>query len=308
MPTHRGRLGTTRLEGELLNDVDLQLILSHLTDMDACERAEVYAQMNGTVHIDVWQRHPVLRVHITDTGEDHYLDEDGRTDALDVRPLHPHIPVMHVKRETQAHMGFRFVSATKDDPFWNALTDQLSMNDDGELVLHPRLAGHEVILGNADNCDTKAQPAGLLPRPSQARQPPQLQTHRPHLPRSSHRPTLPMMDNQSQHTPAEIVVGLDIGTTKIACFIGQKNEFGKIELLGYGRSESVGVSRGVVANIDYTVASIKQAVQEAEQKVGAQIRLVNVGIAGQHIKSLQHRGLITRRTSNLKSARPTSKR
>ena len=103
-----------------------------------------------------------------------------------------------------------------------------------------------------------------------------------------------MMDNQLPKNTEEIVVGLDIGTTKIACFIGQKNEFGKIELLGYGRSESVGVSRGVVANIDRTVASIKQAVQEAEQKVGAQIRLVNVGIAGQHIKSLQHRGLITR--------------
>ena len=96
-----------------------------------------------------------------------------------------------------------------------------------------------------------------------------------------------------QHSD-EIVVGLDIGTTKIACFIGRKNEFDKIELLGYGRSESVGVSRGVVANIDRTVESIKQAVQEAEEKVGAQIGLVNVGIAGQHIKSLQHRGLITR--------------
>ena len=76
-----------------------------------------------------------------------------------------------------------------------------------------------------------------------------------------------MMDNQLPNTE-EIVVGLDIGTTKIACFIGQKNEFGKIELLGYGRSESVGVSRGVVANIDRTVASIQQAVQETEQKVG----------------------------------------
>ena len=148
------RLGTNRLEGELINDVDLQLILSHLTDMDACECAEVYAQMNGTVHIDVWQRHPVLRVHMTDTGEDHYLDEDGRRMPLDPH-FTPHIPVMHVKRETQAHMGFRFVNATKDDPFWNALTDQLSMNDDGELVLHPRLAGHEVILGNADNCEHK---------------------------------------------------------------------------------------------------------------------------------------------------------
>ena len=103
-----------------------------------------------------------------------------------------------------------------------------------------------------------------------------------------------MMDNQIPQHSDEIVVGLDIGTTKIACFIGRKNEFDKIELLGYGRSESVGVSRGVVANIDRTVESIKQAVQEAEEKVGAQIGLVNVGIAGQHIKSLQHRGLITR--------------
>ena len=103
-----------------------------------------------------------------------------------------------------------------------------------------------------------------------------------------------MMDNHLPNNTEEIVVGLDIGTTKIACFIGQKNEFGKIELLGYGRSESVGVSRGVVANIDRTVASIKQAVAEAEQKVGAQIRLVNVGIAGQHIRSQQRNGMIAR--------------
>ena len=102
------------------------------------------------------------------------------------------------------------------------------------------------------------------------------------------------MDNHKPNNSGEIVVGLDIGTTKIACFIGQKNEFGKIELLGYGRSDSVGVTRGVVSNIDQTVASIKQAVEEAEQKVGASIQLVNVGIAGQHIKSIQHRGLITR--------------
>ncbi|MEE2919253.1 MAG: hypothetical protein VYA72_03555 [Bacteroidota bacterium] len=149
-----GQLGATRLEGELLNDVDLQLILSHLTDMDACERAEVYAQMNGTVHIDVWQRHPVLRVHVSETGNDHYLDESGRRMPLDAH-FTPHVPVMHVQRETQAHMGFRFVTATKDDAFWNALTDQLSMNKDGELILHPRLAGHEVILGDASNCAHK---------------------------------------------------------------------------------------------------------------------------------------------------------
>ncbi len=88
----------------------------------------------------------------------------------------------------------------------------------------------------------------------------------------------------------DIVVGLDIGTTKIVCMVGSKNEFGKIEILGMGKSESVGVTRGVVSNIDKTVDSIKTAVAEAEAQSGVNIRIVNVGIAGQHIKSLQHRG------------------
>jgi cell division protein FtsA len=93
---------------------------------------------------------------------------------------------------------------------------------------------------------------------------------------------------------SNIVVGLDIGTTKIACIVGRKDAHGKIEILGIGRSESLGVSRGVVANIDKTVEAIKNAVAEAEQKTGIKINYVNVGIAGQHIKSLQHRGIYMR--------------
>jgi cell division protein FtsA len=95
---------------------------------------------------------------------------------------------------------------------------------------------------------------------------------------------------------AEIVVGLDIGTTKIAAIVGSRNEYGKIEILGIGKSESIGVTRGVVANIEKTVQSMKMAVEEAEQKSGVNIRVVNVGIAGQHIKSIQHRGNIMRNT------------
>ena len=102
------------------------------------------------------------------------------------------------------------------------------------------------------------------------------------------------MENELNSRDPEILVGLDIGTTKIACFVGQRNEHGKIEILGYGKSESVGVSRGVVSNIDRTVQSIKAAVKAAEEDSGVEIKLVNVGIAGQHIKSLQHRGMITR--------------
>ena len=93
---------------------------------------------------------------------------------------------------------------------------------------------------------------------------------------------------------SEIVVGLDIGTTKIVAIVGKKNEFGKLEILGMGRSESIGVRRGVVANIEKTVQSITNAVIEASQKSEVEIKIVNVGIAGQHIKSLQHRGIRVR--------------
>lgn len=95
---------------------------------------------------------------------------------------------------------------------------------------------------------------------------------------------------------AEIVVGLDIGTTKIACIVGKKTEHGKIEILSLGKFESVGVTRGVVSNIEKTVHSIKAAVAEAQEAAQGNliVRVVNVGIAGQHISSLQHRGMLMR--------------
>ena len=102
------------------------------------------------------------------------------------------------------------------------------------------------------------------------------------------------MEMEEQAHNDELVVGLDIGTTKIACFVGRRNEHGKIVILGYGKSESVGVSRGVVANIERTVESIRKAIDEAERTSGVAIEVVNVGIAGQHIKSQQTRGQRTR--------------
>ncbi len=95
-------------------------------------------------------------------------------------------------------------------------------------------------------------------------------------------------------TSSEIIVGLDIGSTKIACIVGRKNEYGKVEILGMGRADSLGVNRGVVENIQHTVHSIERAVGEASSSSGVEINLVNVGIAGQHIRSLQHRGNIMR--------------
>ena len=92
----------------------------------------------------------------------------------------------------------------------------------------------------------------------------------------------------------KIIVGLDIGTTKVACIVGQKAENGKIEILGYGKTISTGVRRGVVTNIFDTVEAIKMAVNQASEQSGVEINRVSVGIAGQHIKSLQHRGVLMR--------------
>ncbi|MFI2742694.1 cell division protein FtsA [Zhouia sp. PK063] len=89
-------------------------------------------------------------------------------------------------------------------------------------------------------------------------------------------------------------VGLDIGTTKIVAMVGKQNDYGKIEILGIGKSKSLGVHRGVVNNITQTIQSIQQAVQEAEGASGVKINEVTVGIAGQHIRSLQHSDYITR--------------
>ncbi len=92
----------------------------------------------------------------------------------------------------------------------------------------------------------------------------------------------------------KIVVGLDIGTTKICAIVGRKNEYGKLEVLGMGTAVSDGVIRGIVTNIDKTVSAIEKAVKEAEEMAGIDIGVVNVGIAGQHIKSAIHSGSITR--------------
>jgi cell division protein FtsA len=92
-----------------------------------------------------------------------------------------------------------------------------------------------------------------------------------------------------------IVVGLDIGTTKICVIVGRRNEHGKIEVLGLGKADSAGVTRGVVSNIAKTVKGIVQAVEEGSAQSNVDVKIVSVGIAGQHIKSLQHRGILTRK-------------
>jgi cell division protein FtsA len=94
--------------------------------------------------------------------------------------------------------------------------------------------------------------------------------------------------------PNDVVAAIDIGTTKVCALVGRKNQYGKMDILGIGKVESEGVMRGVVTNIEKTVNAIKEAVSIAERGAGFPIRAAHVGIAGQHIKSLQHRGILMR--------------
>ena len=106
-----------------------------------------------------------------------------------------------------------------------------------------------------------------------------------------------MGNQKGQITENQVFVGLDIGTTKIVCLVGKKNEHGKLEVLGYGKSKSLGVKRGVVANIVQTIESIESALMEAKEKTNLEIMNVAVGIAGQHIRSMQHIDYIIREDS-----------
>ena len=102
------------------------------------------------------------------------------------------------------------------------------------------------------------------------------------------------MTYHNKHKESDIVVALDIGTTKVCAIAGRRNAYGRIEILGVGKVQSEGVLRGVVANIDKTVKAIQEAIDIAERTAGKEFSDVYVGIAGQHIKSLHNRGILTR--------------
>src|SRR5512137_409260 len=91
---------------------------------------------------------------------------------------------------------------------------------------------------------------------------------------------------------SELVVGLDIGTTKICAIVGEIHPEGSVDIIGIGTAPSHGLRKGVVINIESTVASIRRAVEEAEMMAGCEIRSSYVGIAGGHIKGINSHGIV----------------
>lgn len=100
----------------------------------------------------------------------------------------------------------------------------------------------------------------------------------------------------------QILVALDIGTSKIAAIVGELNDEGEIEIIGYGIHPSNGLKRGVVVNIESTVQSIQHAIEEAEHMAGCEIHAVYTGIAGSHISSLNSHGIVAIRDREVTQA------
>jgi cell division protein FtsA len=96
----------------------------------------------------------------------------------------------------------------------------------------------------------------------------------------------------SKKSDKGMIVGLDIGTSKVVAVVGELNPEGEIEIIGIGSHPSRGLKKGVVVNIESTVQSIHRAVEEAELMAGCQIHSVYAGIAGSHVKSLNSHGIV----------------
>jgi cell division protein FtsA len=102
-----------------------------------------------------------------------------------------------------------------------------------------------------------------------------------------------MTDNEN------IVVGVDIGTTKVCAVVAAEDDLGRVNILGVGMAPSDGLNRGVVVNIDRTVNAVREAIQEAERAAGVEVHNVIVGIAGDHVQSFQTRGVVTIRSGEI---------
>ena len=103
----------------------------------------------------------------------------------------------------------------------------------------------------------------------------------------------------SKRPDKNLIVGLDIGTSKVVAIVGEVNEEGSIEVVGIGSHPSRGLKKGVVVNIESTVHSIQRAIEEAELMAGCDIHSVYTGIAGSHVRSLNSHGIVAIRDSEV---------
>src|SRR6185312_2567413 len=322
------------LVGRRMDNINIYDLEKRLRSNPFIEFAKVYADMDGVINVEISQRQPVLRI-INRYDQDFYVDQHGLKIPLSanftarVLAANGYIDELFANRvdtlQTPLAMElFKAANYIRNDSLWDAQIAEIYVNKDREIELIPRVGNNRILLGNADSLETKFRNLLVfykkaLPQVGwdayktinikYANQvvgvrneilktdslKPKAGTDTTKAIKDTSQLRINMDKSSTLEKSSPIVVGLDIGTTKICVIVGRRSKNGKIEVLGIGKAESAGVTRGMVSNIDKTVQGITQAVDIAGAQSNVEIKVVNVGIAGQHIKSLQHRGLITRR-------------
>ncbi|MAA75389.1 MAG: cell division protein FtsA [Salinisphaeraceae bacterium] len=106
----------------------------------------------------------------------------------------------------------------------------------------------------------------------------------------------------SKKPEKNLIVGLDIGTSKVACIVAEMGDDGQLEIIGLGSHPSRGMKKGIVVNIESTTTSIRRAVEEAELMAGCRIQSVHCGISGAHVRSLNSHGIVAVRSKEVSEA------
>ena len=142
--THLDAYG--KIVGELENDILLEEIHAHLTNIPSVRKAIIYPNLNGEIVIELTQRKAQARLH-TGKGLDYYLDELGKAMPLD-RNYTARVPVIHAENLEEAGYAITFLKQIKDDEFWEPLIDQIIVHSLGEIEIIPRI-GARIFLGNS---------------------------------------------------------------------------------------------------------------------------------------------------------------
>ena len=286
-----------KLIGSLMDSVNIHLLEDILIHNNkSISRAEVYRTVYGEIGVNVEQRRPIMRI-INPNGDSYYIDANGQVMPLS-KKYTAHVIVVNgnLNEPYMDHVGenlkrqqlksdqttgellpdlFKLVYFINSSRFWKAQIEQIYINSKGDIELVPRVGNHTIVLGTIDNMREKFEnleafyEQGLAKYGWNKYKTINLKFKNQIVctkPNSLYKKDLGM-EQQNEN----IVAAIDVGTTKIVALVGQKDSEGHIEVIGYGRTESKGVRRGAVLNIEETIKSIKSAVEQAEATSGYKI-------------------------------------
>ena len=269
----------------------LDVVQQQLAAVPWVATARVSRKWPGTLDVTVTEEQPAAR-----WGEHGLLNPQGRLFVRQADHIPAGLPRLNGPEGTEAEVAARYVAIQEQLVHRGLALAALELDERGAWSLAPeqRHRGTARFAGCRYPAGALFRGAGHSRRCRCRRR--ELRRHALHerfcrgleaasMPPGSKRP-MPRKDDK------HIIVGLDIGTSKVVAIVGELQDDGQIEVIGFGMHPSKGLKKGVVVNIESTVTSIQRAVEEAELMAGCDISQVYAGIAGSHVRSLNSHGIV----------------